>query len=71
VLDVSLGSPQVPKVLDRIPHVGPKRAQLLIDRFGEGQELSDIDLNPQRCFAAVGLSLSQASVASSWWRDRR
>lgn len=63
---------EVVLLLKRIPHVGAKRAQLLIDHFGEEGVVDGIDLNPRRAFSRVaGLPFSHAAAATRWWRSQR
>jgi hypothetical protein len=71
---VSLDLPEtdVVDVLARVPYVGRKRAQLLVDRFGPDAVLDRIDAAPSRVFGRVaGLSFNQATAASGWWRQQR
>ena len=63
---------EVVDMLERVPHVGRKRAQLLVDRFGPDAVLDQIDAAPARVFSRVaGLGFAQATAASKWWRQRR
>lgn len=63
---------QVIEQLRRVPHVGLKRARLLVERYGRDAAIARIDQNPRHAFARVaGLPFNQASVASAWWRARR
>jgi hypothetical protein len=57
--------------LQRIPHVGLKRAQLLVDRFGE-DVFEQIDRAPSRVLQRVArLSVTEAGAAAAWWRSQR
>jgi exodeoxyribonuclease V alpha subunit len=57
--------------LRRVKHVGAKRAQALIDRYGAATVLDAIDLDPLAAFAAVGLRRARAEDAAASWADLR
>ena len=57
--------------LRRVKHVGPARAQRLIDRYGTPDVLDAIDADPPRALAAAGLrGRAAAEAAASWERLR-
>jgi exodeoxyribonuclease V alpha subunit len=57
--------------LRRVKHVGAKRAQQLVDRYGAETVLDAIDRDPSSAFAAVGLRHSRAEEAAAAWADLR
>jgi exodeoxyribonuclease V alpha subunit len=57
--------------LQRVKHVGKRRAETLIDRHGAGEVLNAIDLDPVKAFRAVGLSSHRAQEAASSWNGLR
>lgn len=59
------------RFLERAPHVGTKRAQLLIDRFGEATVLARIDDDPGKAFRQLGMPSHHAVAAANWWRGQR
>ncbi|UUY01589.1 hypothetical protein LRS13_12685 [Svornostia abyssi] len=59
------------KELERVPHVGTKRAQLLIDAYGPNEVVRRVDDDPQAAFFRIGLPLRQANTATRWWRGQR
>lgn len=61
----------VVKELERVPHVGVKRAQLLVDAYGPSELLRHIDDDPRAAFSRVGLPLRHTNEAARWWRDQR
>jgi hypothetical protein len=64
--------PDVDVLLRRIPHVGDKRAQMLVDGYGANAVLNAIDADPRRAFLRVArLPYRQAADASRWWRQQR
>jgi hypothetical protein len=72
--DLRLGDPDpgVEAVLRRVPHLGEKRAHLLVDRYGPDAVLTRIDANPRHVFQKVaGMPLRQAGEASRWWHEHR
>lgn len=59
------------RFLEGVPYVGAKRAQLLIDQFGQDDVLRRIDEDPGKVFRQLGLPGHHAAAAVRWWRDRR
>ncbi len=57
--------------LQRVPFIGRKRAQALVDRYGAHNALNKIDANPKAAFTRVGVAYPQASIAAKWWREQR
>jgi exodeoxyribonuclease V alpha subunit len=57
--------------LRRVRHVGPRRAQALIDRHGAEAVFDAIDSDPETAFAQVGLRGDRAAQAARSWRDLR
>jgi exodeoxyribonuclease V alpha subunit len=57
--------------LRRVKHVGAKRAQTLVDRYGLATVLDAIDRDPQAAFASVGLGRGRAEEAAASWADLR
>jgi exodeoxyribonuclease V alpha subunit len=57
--------------LRRVKHVGPKRADALIARFGTETALEAIDRDPAAAFRAAGLSQRRASEAAASWNALR
>ncbi len=57
--------------LRRVKHVGARRAQLLIDRFGADQVLAAIDADPAGAFAAAGVTRRRAAEAADSWNGLR
>ena len=58
-------------LLRRVRHVGDKRAQRLIDRYGPDRVLDAIDSDPQTAFGAAGLGSGRAREATSCWEELR
>jgi exodeoxyribonuclease V alpha subunit len=58
-------------LLVRLRHVGDKRAQRLIERFGTEGVLEAIDRDPRAAFAAAGLRGARAREAASSWEALR
>jgi exodeoxyribonuclease V alpha subunit len=57
--------------LRRVKHVGAKRAQKLIDRYGIERVLEAVDADPETAFAEAGLRRGAvAEAAASWERMR-
>ena len=57
--------------LRRVKHVGLRRAERLIDRYGAERVLDTIDADPHRAFAAAGLSgRALRGALESWERLR-
>jgi exodeoxyribonuclease V alpha subunit len=57
--------------LRRVKHVGNKRAQALVDRFGVASVFEAIDRDPHAAFASVGISAARATEATSSWNALR
>jgi exodeoxyribonuclease V alpha subunit len=57
--------------LRRVRHVGSKRAQKLLDRYGTDNVLDAIDRDPAAAFAAAGLSSARAQEAARSWHELR
>ena len=57
--------------LCRVKHVGAKRAQRLIERYGSERVLDAIDRDPEEAFAAVGLRRARAQEAAHSWHELR
>ncbi len=58
-------------LLVRVRHVGDKRAQRLIERFGTDGTLAAIDRDPPAAFAAAGLSRGRGREAAASWEQLR
>ena len=72
LLAVAQAPPEIHAILRRVPHVGDKRAHLLIDRYGIDAVLNSIDANPRQAFIRVAsLTYRHASDAVRWWRQQR
>ena len=57
--------------LRRVKHVGVRRADELIDRFGGADVLDTIDRDPAAAFACVGLRGTRARAATESWESLR
>jgi exodeoxyribonuclease V alpha subunit len=57
--------------LRRVRHVGLRRAQALIDRYGAAGVFEAVDADPQAAFAEVGLRGERAGEAAQSWRELR
>ncbi len=57
--------------LRRVKHVGAKRAQKLIDRYGIEQVLDAVDADPSGAFADAGLRRRAVEEASASWERMR
>ena len=57
--------------LRRVRHVGRKRAQALVDRYGTAGVLDAIDRDPAAAFGTVGLSAHRAQEAARSWHELR
>ena len=57
--------------LCRVKHVGAKRAQKLIERYGSERVLDAVDRDPEEAFAAVGLRRARAQEAAHSWHQLR
>jgi exodeoxyribonuclease V alpha subunit len=58
-------------LLMRVKHVGPKRAERLVKRFGADGVLDAVDGDPVRAFAAAGLRRERAREAADSWESLR
>jgi hypothetical protein len=71
-LTVAPCAPEVEALLKRVPHLGDKRAQLLIDHFGPDAVVERIDESAQHAFMKVaGMPHLHAGEASRWWHEHR
>jgi exodeoxyribonuclease V alpha subunit len=57
--------------LRRVRHVGARRAQDLVTRFGPEAVLDAIDRDPDAAFAAVGLRRARGEEAAASWHELR
>ncbi|HEX3979399.1 MAG TPA: AAA family ATPase [Solirubrobacteraceae bacterium] len=57
--------------LRRINHVGARRAEELVARFGPEQVLDVIDSDPEHAFAQIGLGAVRAQEAAESWQKLR
>ena len=57
--------------LRRVKHVGRKRAQTLVDRYGVEHVLDAIDQDPTAAFRGAGLNLRRAQEAAASWQSMR
>ena len=57
--------------LRRVRHVGPKRADALIARYGSDGVLAAVDRHPVAAFRAAGLSVARAREAADAWNRMR
>lgn len=57
--------------LRRVRHVGPKRADALIARYGADGVLAAVDRHPVAAFRAAGLSAARAREAADAWNRMR
>ncbi|HEX3691239.1 MAG TPA: AAA family ATPase [Solirubrobacteraceae bacterium] len=57
--------------LRRIKHVGARRAEELVARFGPEQVLDVIDSDPEHAFAQIGLRAGRAAEAAESWQKLR
>jgi exodeoxyribonuclease V alpha subunit len=58
-------------LLMRVKHVGPKRAERLVKRFGADEVLDAVDRDPVRALAAAGLRRERAREAADSWESLR
>jgi exodeoxyribonuclease V alpha subunit len=56
--------------LRRVRYIGARRAQALIERYGD-QVLTTIDRDPEQAFASIGLSGRRAAAAAQSWDGLR
>jgi hypothetical protein len=69
VIQLRLTDPEnTEEILARVPHLGAKRRQMLLDEYGEEEVLARIDAGPKRAFIRAGMGYKHASEASLWWR---
>jgi exodeoxyribonuclease V alpha subunit len=57
--------------LRRVKHVGAKRAQKLIDRYGIEQVMDAVDADPEAAFAGAGLRRRSVEEAAASWESMR
>jgi exodeoxyribonuclease V alpha subunit len=57
--------------LRRVKHVGGRRAERLIERFGAAEVLDRVDADPAVAFAEVGVRAGRAQEAAASWRSIR
>ncbi len=57
--------------LQRVKHVGAKRAQDLVSRYGEAEALEAIDRDPRGAFRAIGITSGRAAEAAASWNALR
>ncbi len=57
--------------LRRIKHVGARRAEELVARFGPEQVLDVIDADPEHAFAQIGVRAVRAQEAAESWQKLR
>jgi exodeoxyribonuclease V alpha subunit len=57
--------------LRRIKHVGARRAEELVARFGPDRVLDVIDADPEHAFAQIGLRAGRAAEAAESWHKLR
>jgi exodeoxyribonuclease V alpha subunit len=60
-------APAVSAYLERVKHIGPRRAARLIDRYGVEATLDAIDADPRAAFAAAGLRGEKVTDATASW----
>jgi exodeoxyribonuclease V alpha subunit len=58
-------------LLMRVKHVGPKRAERLVKRYGADGVLDAVDRDPVRAFGAAGLRRERAQQAADSWESLR
>jgi exodeoxyribonuclease V alpha subunit len=64
-------APAVAAYLERVKHIGPRRASRLIERFGPEATLEAVDADPRAAFAAAGLRGAKVSDAIASWERLR
>jgi exodeoxyribonuclease V alpha subunit len=57
--------------LKRVKHIGSRRAEQLVERFGFEDLFEVIDADPAAAFAAVGLRAGRAQAAAESWQSLR
>jgi exodeoxyribonuclease V alpha subunit len=65
------GADAVAAYLERVKHIGARRAQRLIERFGAAEALDGIDGAPRQAFAGVGLAGQRLDAAVGSWERLR
>jgi exodeoxyribonuclease V alpha subunit len=61
----------VKALLRRVKHVGPKRADRLVQLYGPGGVIDKLDQDPRGAFAAAGLRRARAEQAAESWASLR
>jgi exodeoxyribonuclease V alpha subunit len=61
----------VKALLRRVKHVGPKRADRLLEMYGPSGVIDALDGDPQAAFAAAGLRRGRADQAAESWNSMR
>ncbi len=61
----------VKALLQRVKHVGPKRADRLLEIYGPEAAIDALDRDPQAAFAAAGLRRGRADQAAESWNSMR
>jgi exodeoxyribonuclease V alpha subunit len=57
--------------LKRVKHIGSRRAEQLVERFGFEDLFERIDSDPEAAFATVGLRAGRARAAAESWQSLR
>ena len=58
--------------LETVKHVGPRGAELLVERYGADEVLSELDRDPERVLRGVpGIGPARLERAARSWRDGR
>ena len=57
--------------LKRVKHIGSRRAERLVERYGVEDLFEVIDADPSSAFAAVGLRAGRAQAAAESWQSLR
>jgi exodeoxyribonuclease V alpha subunit len=57
--------------LKRVKHIGAKRAQALIERYGARNVMDTIDRDPAGTFGRLGLNHQRAQAAAASWNELR
>ncbi|MBW3652050.1 MAG: ATP-dependent RecD-like DNA helicase [Actinobacteria bacterium] len=56
--------------LESVKHVGPRGAALLVERYGPGEVLAELDRDPERVLRGVpGIGARRLGAAAQSWRD--
>ncbi len=61
----------VKALLRRVKHVGPKRAERLVEMYGASGAIDALDRDPRAAFAAAGLRRGRADQAAESWNSMR